>query len=513
MKRLAATTVLALMFAGLIAAPASAAAPATVLNYSVRDARAFLWQIAYPQSTFVSEKYFPCDPKADMYGCDRGRYAKPDPAACGAQVLGRTKEAPETPTEQEAADGVGPTTAEGKASDWPLGNPVTVIHGLAMGRIGSSPEAGGLASMYYVDQSGRRETEAHVESDAYVSNRNDYEERCADVDASLESNYYPEPLAAHMLSRATQVPSVYSMSSFTAPATKPLGLNGLPDGLSSYPPDVPKEDISIVKLWQEGGRVHGVLTSTVRAFKLADQITVDLVRSVISFSSDGTKAGLVARAKTEALGVTIAGTKLASVEANNVIPLGDNSFFGVTSPVVQASPDGSQVSIHAPGVFLAANTPLNQLPIPEDPLNMDPVPQQFRGQLTLGGRLFAQQVVYVAGAILDAGADRIPAFELPQIPIPKPIAVPPIVTPPIPPSPSIVPPPPPPPSVPVALPRYITRELRGSAWTLLAITTLTFLGLLGVMGKWSQRFVWGRTLAKVPPFSGVGWAYRAFLKG
>jgi len=501
MKRPIAFTVLALLFAAVLVTPAMAAEPATELNYSVRDARAFLWQIAYPQSTFISEKYGPCDPSMDMYGCDRGRYAKSDPASCGSQVLGRTKEAPETATAQEAADGVGPTTADGTAADWPIGNPVTVIHGLAMGRLGSSPESGGLASMYYVDQSGRRETEAHVESDGYVSNRNDYEERCAKVDAALESTYLPFPIAAHMLSRATQQPAVYSMSSFTTSEA------------STYPPDVPKEDVSIVKLWQEGGRVHGLLSSTVRAFRVADQITVDAVRSVISFSSDGTKAGLVAKAKTEALGVTIGGTKLPSLADNSIVPLGNNSFLGVVSPVVQATPDGTQVTIRAPGLFLAANTPLDQLPIPEDPLNMDPVPAQFRGQLTLGGRLFAQQVVYVAGALLDAGASRIPALELPPIPIPKSIPLPPVLTPPLPPPPSILPPPPPPPSVPVALPRYITRELRGSAWTLLAISTLTILGLLGVMGKWSQRFVWGRSLAKVPPFNGVGWAYRAFLKG
>ncbi|TMK19304.1 MAG: hypothetical protein E6G68_06165 [Actinobacteria bacterium] len=500
-KRILATALLGLVIAGLAIPAATAAAPATTLNYSVRDARAFLWQVAYPQSTFISEKYFPCDPTTDHYGCDRGRYAKSDRSTCDAP-LGRTGEAPETPTAAEAADGVGPTDADGTASSWPRGNPVEVIHGLAMGRLGSSPESGGLASMYYVDQSGRRETEAHVESDGYVSNRNDYEERCAKVDAILESTYMNEPFAAHMLSRADQTPSTYSMSSFTTSEA------------SAYPPGQPKEDVSIVKLWQAGGRVHGLLTSTVRAFRLADQITVDLVRSVISFSSDGTPSGLIARAKTEALGVTIGTTKLPALEAPSVIPLGDDSYLGVLSPVVQVGGHGTQITIRAPGLFLAAKTPLDQLPVPEDPLDMDPIPSQFRGQLTLGGHLFSEQVVYIAGAYLDAGVGRIESFGFPPIPLPKPIAIPPVVAPP-PLPPSILPPPPfvPPVTQPVALPRYVTRELPGSAWTMIAIVVFTILGLLGVMGKWSQRFPWGRALAEFPPLAGVGWAYRAFLKG
>jgi len=509
LKRFFAVLVIALAIAGLTVPPALAASgdSKTILNYSIKDARAFLWQIHYPQSTFITEKYSPCDETADKYNCDRTRYNQ-TPGSCPTdQALGRTKEADETPKPGELEGGVGPTDTGSTVADFPVGNPVEVIHGLALGRLGSSPEAGGLASMYYVDQSGRRETEAHAESDGYVSNRNDYEERCAVVDAFSESSMYDGPFAAHVLSRADQTPSTYNMTAFTTMEA------------SKYPPGQSKESVSIVKLWEADGKVHGILTSTVRGATLADQITVDAVRTIISFSSDGTEKGLVATAKTEALGITIAGIKLPALAANSVIPIAGNSYLGVLSPMVQSTDKGHQLTIRAPGLFLAANTPLNMLPIPEDPFTQEPYSQlpgadQFKGNLTLGGKLYAPQVVYVAGALLDAGMGRIPAFSLPPIPQLPPVPALPL-------HPGIVTPPSytntdvPVPGVPqpVGAPHFITRELAGSAWTLATIVAFTIIGLLGVMGRWSMRYAWAQKVSHVPPFPAFGWAYRAFLKG
>lgn len=539
-KRFVAAAVLGIAIAGLAMPPVAAAEAKTILTYSIKDARAFLWQIHYPQSTFMTEFYSPCDPEENEYECDRSRYNQ-EPGSCAGQALGRKDEAAETPTPGEVTDGVGPDKGDvGEPAEWPKGNPVQVIRGLALGRLGSSPEAGGLASMYYVDNSGRRETQAHVESDAYVSNRNDYEERCAAVDGELsEANNYPL-FAAHMLSRADQTPSTYSMASFTTPeaarTAPPIG----------YPPGKSKESVSVVKLWEANGRVNGVLTSTVRALKLADQVTVDAVRSIISFSSDGTEKGLKAVAKTEALGITAGGAKVAALSHNDVLQLGENSFLGVVSPVVQARDHGRQITIRAPGLFLAAETPLDQLPLPEDPFLRedalpdvdDPLPE-VRGtigdirdefcegagrdpsqsiakegcRLTLGGRMFHEQVVYVAGAILDAAVGRAPAFSLPPLPsLPKLPSLPPL-TPPgafMPPSFTNTTLPVAP--QPVALPRFEVREIGGSPWPLLAILTFTALGFLAIMGRWLTRYAWARSLSHVPPFPAVGWAYRAFLK-
>jgi hypothetical protein len=294
---------------------------------------------------------------------------------------------------------------------------------------------------------------------------------------------------------------------------------------SQYPPGQPtenasKESVSVVKLWEAGGKVHGVLTSTVRGLRLADQITVDVVRSVISFSSDGTEKGLDAVAKTEALGVTIMGTKLPALSAPSVIPLGNNSYLGVMAPIVQSADKGHQLTIRAPGLFLAANTPLNMLPIPENPFTQPPLDQfpggdPTKGQLTLGGKLYEPQVVYVAGALLDAAMSRIPAFSLgPLPPLPPLPGLPPfrpgLVTPP-----SITNTEVPVPAVTQAVgaPHYITRELAGSAWTLATIVAFTIIGLFGVMGRWSMRYEWAQKAARVPPFPAFGWAYRAFLKG
>src|SRR5438093_2941428 len=164
MKRFLAAAALGLVIVALAAIPAPAADQKTEIAYSVKDARAFLTQIHYPQSTFISEFYGPCNPMIDPFKCDRTTYDQTK-NTCGSQALGRKAEAPETPSPDEIKGGVStPTESVGPASAWPRGNPVTVIHGLALGRLGSSGESGGMASMYYVDNSGRRETRAHVES-------------------------------------------------------------------------------------------------------------------------------------------------------------------------------------------------------------------------------------------------------------------------------------------------------------------------------------------------------------
>ncbi|MGH2725507.1 MAG: hypothetical protein ACRDKS_00870, partial [Actinomycetota bacterium] len=319
-RRFCAVLVLGCVFTALLA-PAAVAEEDTVLAYSVKEARASLWQIHYPQSTFITEKYFPCVVADDAYGCDRALYNQ-EPNSCAKDVaLGRTKEALETPTPEDVEGGVTDDGGVGGVKDWPQANPVTVVHGLASGHLSSTPEAGGFASMYYVDNSGRRETEAHVESDAFVSNRHDYEERCAMVDAGSETSMYPVPFNAHMLSRASDKLSTYNMAAFTTAE-------------AASPPGGSKEGVSIVKLWEAGGKVHGLLTSTVRGATLAGgAIIVDAVRSVISFSSDGTEKGLTAVAKTEALGLTLGGTKVASLDAGQVIPLGADAFLGVIRPV------------------------------------------------------------------------------------------------------------------------------------------------------------------------------------
>jgi hypothetical protein len=513
LRRLLSVSVLGLIFASLASSPAMAEEK-TVLAYSIKEARASLWQIHYPQSTFVTEKYSPCIAADDEnYGCDRTRYNQ-TPGSCQDAALGRTKEAPETPRPEDAEGGVTDDGGMGAASEWPRPNPVTVVHGLASGHMASTPESGGFASMYYVDNSGRRETEAHVESDAFVGNRNTYEERCAVVDAFSETGMYDGPFNAHMLSRANEV-STYNMSAFTT--------------MEAAAPGGSKEGVSIVKLWEAEGRIHGVLTSTVRGANLADgAIIIDAVRSVISFSSDGTEKGLVAIAKTEALGLHIGGSKVASLDAGQIIPLGADAFLGVVRPVVQVADKGHRVTIRAPGVFLAASkTGLDSIPIPEDPIQDYEEIDALRAQicnglgttdppcsLTLGGKLKSDQVVFVAGAILDAGVGRVPPSsflpQLPTIPLPPiPSIVPPPITPPVI-GPSIVPPAS---SQPVALPRFEVRSLAGSPWPAAVIVALGMLGFLMIIGRWTTRFGWARALSRYPPFPAFGWAYRAFLKG
>lgn len=482
-----------------LAGPPAAAAE-TVLAYTIRDARAFAAQFAYPQGTVFTGRYLPCDPAEDPYGCDRARY-NDTPGSCPQDVaLGSVREALETPTPEDAAGGV--TEADAAAAKdpvAPVGSPVTLNFGLAQGRIGSTPEAGGLASMFYVDNFGRFEADAHAESDAYTDNRRTYEERCEAVDAFGGGQDFP--FDAHVLSRSGRTPETYSLSSFT---TAP----------GPTPPGAPKEAVSIVKLWQANGRINGLLTSTVRGLSVG-ALTVDLVRTVVWFSSDGTPKGLEIAARSEALGLTVGPSKLASLSQGLAIPLDDEgSVIGVLAPVVRIEDAGATVSVRAAGLVVAGKTPLDQIPIPEDPFAQEPFPEDLAGRVTLGGRLYSEQVLSVAGAFIEAGLGRTEEFDFPT-----PALAPPFV-PPAPPPGIAAPSPPAPggfelpaPSRPVALPQLNSFQMRGSTWPLLANLLAGALGLLAILGRWSLRFSWARALSQRPPLRTLGRAQRIFLKG
>src|SRR2546422_9947828 len=105
-KRILAVAVVGAAIAALTvpAAAAAAAQDKTDLAYSIKDARAFLWQIHYPQTTFISEKYAPCHPgdapptlgaipnPRDHYQCDPTQDNQ-TPGTCKTQARGRRQEA------------------------------------------------------------------------------------------------------------------------------------------------------------------------------------------------------------------------------------------------------------------------------------------------------------------------------------------------------------------------------------------------------------------------------------
>jgi hypothetical protein len=264
---------------------------------------------------------------------------------------------------------------------------------------------------------------------------------------------------------------------------------------SGYPPGGSKEAVSIVKLWTAGDRVFGLLSATVRGVRLAGgALDVEAVRTVVYFSSDGTQQGLVVRAKTAAVGVRQNGADVGTLPEGQLYD-GDGFVFGLLAPRVKFAND--RLSIVAGGLFVALSAPATtQIPIP---------PQ-------LGGRLIANQVDYVAGVIVDGSLARVPAFEfLPQLPHPGPAApAQPAIT-------GTLPGPPlqqlaPSQPAPAIVARFAVRDIEGSVWAPLAIVLFATVGVVGIVGRWSLRWPWARALSRYPPFSGVGWALRAFVK-
>ncbi len=177
-----------------VLAPALAAEEKTVLSYSIKEARASLWQIHYPQSTFVTEKYSPCVAEDDEnYGCDRTRYNQDaehlPPRRCAREDQGSARDAQAGGRRRRLTDDGG----VGTASEWPRGNPVTVVHGLASGHWLRRPSRAAslrcTTSTTAAAVRPRRTSRATRSSVTATS----YEERCAVVDAFSETGMYPAP--------------------------------------------------------------------------------------------------------------------------------------------------------------------------------------------------------------------------------------------------------------------------------------------------------------------------------
>ncbi len=460
---LARLAVAACLVAPLLGATPAAAATQTVLTFSIREARAYAYRVSLSGEVIeAAQTAQPCDPETDPYRCDDAAYDHA-PNCPPAVALGKGEEAPEP----EPFAGVEPATGgsgddAGSAERPPLASPITLNEQLSLGtlsNLGGVFEAGGLATDSYVDLSGRQEPSMHTESDAFSPNRAVYEERCAPADNPEEY--------AHYLSRSAETPETYHLAECREGECT---FGGIAVGAES------EEGRTVVHLFERGGRVHGLVHSSLHdAVWAGGELTMDLLETTVSFSSDGTPEGLGYSVTTAAVGVRLGGEPIA-LAPGQPIEVGGMQV-GLAAPFVKAADDGGGLDVVAAGLYLA-------------------VPNQtvLFGGAELHATMGRDRVT--PGPIVDPGGiDTGPIG--PGISLPTPSTSP---------SPS---------ATPVAAPpepEFAVSRVETGRWVVPATLAAGLLVALLLLFRWIGRFPWGRRLQRTRPFRSIDWLYRAFVK-
>jgi hypothetical protein len=252
--------------------------------------------------------------------------------------------------------------------------------------------------------------------------------------------------------------------------------------------------ISIVHLYEQGGMVHGDLEAKLQGVSFGDgAVTIDELTTFASFQSAGTADSLKWTVSTTASGVELGGTPIFLPEGKAINLPGFS--FGIAGPYVDAPKSGDQITIIAPGLWVASN----------------------------------QQSMFFAGAELYANMARAPALPsfaqllppLKQPPPTGPVGGPPPATS----STSVGGPvggPPPNNSAPTSYssggnqvstgPQFGFVSRRDGPWAPVSILALGVIGLVLVLLRWIRQFEWGQDLFDLQPLRSFQWLYRAFLK-
>lgn len=460
-------------FGAALAVPLATVASAddTVLSYSVKEARAYSAKVSLSGEVIKANGTVSaaCDPKTDPYKCDKQRYNQalncPTPPGVGGSGA-----LPSIPSPAGTAQtGKAGFTTSGPQP--PQSTAVRLNEILSLGRLtraGPALESGGLASKRYVDLDGRQVPEAHTESDGFSPNRSRFEERCYPVNA--DGTFKGGTSYTHLLSKSGATPQTFHFGECLADECRFVS--------SSFPSGANRATTTI-SLVEVGGKVTGQVLSTIEGFSASGgAFTAEAITTYISFSSDGTAAGLSWSVISQATGTKISGTP-ASIPQGGLLAA-PGFAVGMAAPWVEAKPDGKQLTIIAPGLVVATE----------------------------------QQTVYYAGGELSAGMDRatpvtfqnqpLPSFVSSKAPVntfsllgtgPVNISPTPAQT-----------------TTEEATRTIAIKQADASRFPAGAILGLGGLALLLLLAGWLQRFTWGRRLYGIQPFKFFYWAYRAFVR-
>jgi hypothetical protein len=475
---------LALTFATALSA---GAAETDNLSYSIKEARAYAYKASLSKEAIEAVgRVAPCDPAEDPYECDEGRYNH-EPNCPPKIALGPEGKAPKpaSPDTESTEGGAGDTTAE---TEPPQSSPVRlneIISLATLSRFGPIKEAAGFASKQYVDLSGRSEPEAHTESEAYSGNKAPYEERCFPKEGAQEGNDY-----AHQLSRSFKDVHTYHLSECYRE-----GCSGFGEPTPGMFGASAERAVSIVELEEVGSKVVGTLSANLEELSYGSgAFTVDSIETFVRFESDGTPQGLEWSVTSTASGVHMAGQKITLPPGEMLA--GPGFAVGMATPYVAAEADGSKIRIVAPGLVIAHDEQAAYFGGAEtsagfgEGLGVGFIPSgntgndfsdtadtsdDFSSNDFGGGAASFGSDTFGGGVALGATDTSDPLAAEPSSEV------------------------------------LIYEQATGRG----AVAAIVALGIIGwflLLGRWLQRFTWGRKLYQLQPFRTIDWLYRAFVK-
>lgn len=306
------------------------------LTYSVKEARAYA--VKGSLSKEVIEAAPKCKPEEDKeYACTDHNH-KPN---CPKKVeIGEKGKAPMPappkgvePHSGRAGEGIGEAPP-------PQSSPVRLNRLLSLSKIGhlfDVKEAGGLASSIYTDNSGRSEPEAHTVSEGFSSSVRDWEERCYWHDGSEDTGSYE-----HFLSRSGKGPDTYHLAECVGRQCQfSLGINA-------------EHARQIIYMRETKGRVIGAIGSVVEGLSFGGgNLTVDSVTTYLRFESDGTEPGLKWAVASRASDAKLGGNPIPMPPGETI--RGPGFSVGMSEPFVEAAPDGTSLTMVAPGLHFGSD--------------------------------------------------------------------------------------------------------------------------------------------------------------
>ena len=242
------------------------------------------------------------------------------------------------------------------------------------------------------------------------------------------------------------------------------------------------------------GKVVGSIESMVEGLRLGGgTFTVDSVTTYISFESDGTEPGLKWAVASRASDARLAGNPVPLPPGDTV--RGGGFSVGMSEPYVEAAPDGTTLTIVAPGLHFgseqqaalfggaevymsAGKDAVTEFEIPEDTDVGDDSVFNDDGSFNTGvGSGGVTGGIGGTGGAVDGsdvgGGEALAAEETGEM--------------------------------------LIYEKATGIGAVALIVALGGFCWFL-LLSRWLQRYTWGQKLTRMQPFRFFDWMYRAFVK-